>query len=189
MTMWRAFSAIARVSAVTVSFLRPETRDLVQQSPRHDKHATRNHWRSGPDAALQSKLVQPFAEPGLKLVCPRGGLVRVQLGMGPPRLFRKLQGLGGRTGDLGKVWRLTVICMKTTLNIDDTVMRRLREEAARRPTTMSSMVEAGLRLVLADSGEGTEDAKPLPPLPSWQSGGQRVDIANREVLYGVMEGE
>ena len=82
-----------------------------------------------------------------------------------------------------------VIRMKTTLNIDDTVMRRLREEAARRQATMSSLVEAGLRHVLADSGGEDGDAKPLPPLPSWKSGGQRVDISNREELYGVMEGE
>ena len=39
--------------------------------------------------------------------------------------------------------------MKTTLNIDDTVMQRLREEAARRGTTMSAFVEAALRSVLA----------------------------------------
>lgn len=82
-----------------------------------------------------------------------------------------------------------VICMKTTLNIDDTVMRRLREEAARRRTTMSALVEAGLRRVLADSDAEDEDAKPLPPLPTWKSGGQRLDISNREELYGVMEGE
>ena len=81
-----------------------------------------------------------------------------------------------------------VIYMKTTLNIDDTVMRRLREEAVRRDTTMSSLVEAGLRHVLADPDAEEEDAKPLPPLPSWKSGGQRVDISNREELYGVMEG-
>ncbi len=79
--------------------------------------------------------------------------------------------------------------MKTTLNIDDTVMRRLREEAARRRTTMSALVEAGLRRVLADPGAEEEDAKPLPPLPSWRSGGQRVDVSNREELYGVMEGK
>ena len=82
-----------------------------------------------------------------------------------------------------------VICMKTTLNIDDTVMRRLREEAARRQTTMSSLVEAGLRRVLADSGADDAASSPLVPLPSWKSGGQRVDISNREELYGVMEGE
>ena len=82
-----------------------------------------------------------------------------------------------------------VICMKTTLNIDDTVMRRLREEAARRQATMSSLVEAGLRHVLADSDAEGDESKPLPPLPSWKSGGQRVDVSNREELYGVMEGE
>ena len=82
-----------------------------------------------------------------------------------------------------------VSCMKTTLNIDDTVMRRLREEAARRQTTMSSLVEAGLRRVLADPGADDAASNPLAPLPSWKSGGQRVDISNREELYGVMEGE
>ena len=82
-----------------------------------------------------------------------------------------------------------VIGMKTTLNINGTVMRRLREEAARRQTTMSALVEAGVRYVLADSGGEDGDARPLPPLPSWKSGGQRVDISNREELYGVMEGE
>lgn len=68
-------------------------------------------------------------------------------------------------------------------------MRRLREEAARRQTTMSALVEAGLRLVLADSGSDDSEPRLLAPLPSWQSGGHRVDISNREELYGVMEGE
>jgi len=79
--------------------------------------------------------------------------------------------------------------MKTTLNIDDTVMRRLREEAARRQTTMSALVEAGLRLVLVDSSSENVNRSELAPLPSWQSGGHRTDISNREELYGVMEGE
>ena len=33
--------------------------------------------------------------------------------------------------------------MRTTLNIDATEMKRLREEAARRETTMSALVESG----------------------------------------------
>jgi len=80
--------------------------------------------------------------------------------------------------------------MKTTLNIDETVMRRLREEAARRGTTMSALVEAGLRRVLAAPGtSGTPGAPPdtLPPLPVWKSGGFRVDIANREELYRILD--
>ena len=81
-----------------------------------------------------------------------------------------------------------VFHMKTTLNIEESVMRRLREEAARRGTTMSALVEAGLRRVLAEPEEppgGRQDT--LPPLPTWNSGGLLVDIANREELYRVMD--
>ena len=79
--------------------------------------------------------------------------------------------------------------MKTTLNIDDTVMQRLREEAARRGTTMSALVEAGLRRILARPTRSHAQPDTLPPLPTWRSGGLRVDIANREELYRVMEEE
>ena len=80
-----------------------------------------------------------------------------------------------------------VIHMKTTLNIDDSVMQRLREEAPRRGTTMSALVEAGLRHVLANPVASGEKADALPSLPSWNSGGHLVDIANRDELYRVME--
>ncbi len=77
--------------------------------------------------------------------------------------------------------------MKTTLNIDDTVMQRLREEAARRGTTMSALVEAGLRRVLAGSKRIDDGREPMPPLPTWKSGGLRVDVADREALYRTMD--
>ena len=81
-----------------------------------------------------------------------------------------------------------VFHMKTTLNIDETVMRRLREEAARRGVTMSSLVEAGLRRVLAEPDPPSRRKTALPHLPTWNSGGHRVDIANRDKLYRVMDG-
>ena len=80
-----------------------------------------------------------------------------------------------------------VFHMKTTLNIDEAVMRQLREEAARRGTTMSSLVEAGLRRVLANSGPSAGIPDTLPPLPTWKSGGVRVDIANRDELYRLLD--
>jgi len=74
--------------------------------------------------------------------------------------------------------------MKTTLNIDDSIMIRLKREAARRKCTMSELVESALRLLLQTPAKKRD----LPPLPSFKSGGQLVDIADRDALYHVMEG-
>lgn len=77
-----------------------------------------------------------------------------------------------------------VIHMKTTLNIDDTVMVELKREAARQGRTMSELVETALRLLLrARPRRGA-----LPDLPVFQSGGALVDIADRDALYSAMEG-
>ncbi len=82
-----------------------------------------------------------------------------------------------------------VFHMKTTLNIDDTVMQRLREEAARRSTTISALVEAGLRRILDDVLAEEEKQHVLPPLPVLKGGSFLVDVANRDELYRVMEEE
>jgi hypothetical protein len=75
--------------------------------------------------------------------------------------------------------------MKTTLNIDDTVMARLRQEAARRKRTMSELVEAGLRLLFQSGKTGPEPK--LPALPKLRSGGHRVDVADRDALLQAMD--
>jgi hypothetical protein len=77
-----------------------------------------------------------------------------------------------------------VIHMKTTLNIDDTVMQRLRHEAARSGRTMSELVETALRRLLESRPEPAD----LKPLPTFDSGGALVEIADREALYSAMEG-
>jgi hypothetical protein len=74
--------------------------------------------------------------------------------------------------------------MKTTLNIDDSVMALLKQEAAKRACTMSELVESALRLSLKSRKSRPE----LPPLPSFKSGGSLVDVADREALYQAMEG-
>jgi hypothetical protein len=81
-----------------------------------------------------------------------------------------------------------MVCrVKTTLIIDDSVMAKLRREAARRGCTMSELVETALRLLLKSEQAGETRAK-LPPLPSWRSGGERVDVADRDALYRAMDG-
>lgn len=77
-----------------------------------------------------------------------------------------------------------VVRMKTTLIIDDAVMARVRQEAARTGRTMSDLVEDALRRLL----DSTPDSRDLRPLPSFASGGSLVDIADREALYRAMEG-
>ena len=83
---------------------------------------------------------------------------------------------------------LHILCMvfhmKTTLSIDDSVMLRLKREAARQKRTMSEMVEAALRLYLRKPRKGAEQ----PDLPTFDSGGALVDIADRDALYQAMEG-
>jgi Ribbon-helix-helix protein, copG family len=74
--------------------------------------------------------------------------------------------------------------MKTTLNIDDSVMAELKREAARQGRTMSEMVETGLRLLLRSQRKRGA----VPVLPTFRSGGALVDIADRDALYHAMEG-
>jgi hypothetical protein len=74
--------------------------------------------------------------------------------------------------------------MKTTLNIDDTVMAQLKREAARQKRTMSDLVETALRNLFHRQRASPE----VSPLPTFRSGGSFVDIGDRDALYQAMEG-
>lgn len=74
--------------------------------------------------------------------------------------------------------------MKTTFNIDDSVMARLREESVRQGKTITELVESALRLLLRPQ----KVQKTLQSLPAFDGGIPKVNIANREALYDLMEG-
>lgn len=78
-----------------------------------------------------------------------------------------------------------VFHMKTTLNIDDTVMAQLKRESARQKRTMSELVETALRNLFREQ----KRPKKLPPLPTFHSGGMYVDPANRDELFRLMDEE
>ena len=79
-----------------------------------------------------------------------------------------------------------MVChMKTTLNIADSVMARLKREAARSGRTMSELVETALRRLLETPPEAAE----LPPLPVFRSGGALVDVSDRNALQRAVDGE
>lgn len=80
--------------------------------------------------------------------------------------------------------------MQTTLNIDETIVERLYAEAKRRGTTASALAEVGILHILDEEPkEGASDTPedPWPELPKWNSGGELVDITNKEELYRVMD--
>ena len=76
--------------------------------------------------------------------------------------------------------------MKTTLMIEEGVMLRVREKAAREGSTISELVEAGLRLLLEPPPTAP---RKLPPLPVFSMGKPLVDPADRRQLYQIFEEE
>ncbi len=76
-----------------------------------------------------------------------------------------------------------VFRMKTTLLIPDPIFRRLKRHALERGETLSHLVTEILRKGLAEP----RNRRRLPPLPTFDAGRPRVDVADREALYEAME--
>ncbi len=86
--------------------------------------------------------------------------------------------------------------METILDIDSTLMRRARGEAARRGISVSELVAAGLWQVLETEAADTDAPEPrvaeegmdagLAPLPAGKGGGFVADVADREALERAM---
>ena len=75
--------------------------------------------------------------------------------------------------------------MKTTLIIPDPVFRDLKKQAAERDTTLSALATEYLRQGLRQPLK----SKRLPCLPSFSAGPAKIDIANREEIYRVLDKE
>jgi hypothetical protein len=54
--------------------------------------------------------------------------------------------------------------MRTTVRLDEGLMREVKAEAARRGQTVTHLIEKGLRLVLAGSGRGTRRTRVTLPV-------------------------
>src|SRR5262245_54935657 len=74
--------------------------------------------------------------------------------------------------------------VKTSLRIDDQLMRRLRDEAARQGKTISEIVETALRPLLAPAPRRSWPAR----FPTGDLVRAFVDVSDREALYRAMEG-
>ena len=75
--------------------------------------------------------------------------------------------------------------MKTTLNLDDDLIREAKKRAAEDGTTLTHVVEEGLRAVL-------DDRPPAEPYvfewPTHKGGRFIVDPADRDAVYDLLDG-
>ena len=79
--------------------------------------------------------------------------------------------------------------MRTTVRLDDALLDGARREAARRRTTLTALIEQGLRLVLLRSLR--PESRPRVQLPVSRRGGGTlpgVDISDSADLLDRMEG-
>lgn len=78
-----------------------------------------------------------------------------------------------------------LLCMRTTLDIEDAVLDRARRRAAREGTTLTSIVERALQHFL-----GRRPEAPTPLADRWVVVEGRhapdVDIADRDRLYDAL---
>ncbi len=80
-----------------------------------------------------------------------------------------------------------LVCMRTSMNLPDSLMRQVRARADSSHRTVTSLVEQALRELLArDEGSESEEV-----LPTYGSSGTRplVDIDDRDQLYAALDAE
>ena len=79
-----------------------------------------------------------------------------------------------------------LVCMRTTLNLDDELVRRAREVAARTGSTLTRLIEDALRQSL-----GRRDSVPVEPVDLPTVGGRGlqpgVDLDDSASLLELME--
>lgn len=74
--------------------------------------------------------------------------------------------------------------MKTTLNLDDELLRRAKRRAQQRGATLTSVVEDGLRAVLAEASTPAYRLQ-LPVVEG--TAPPAADPADRDALYAILD--
>lgn len=76
--------------------------------------------------------------------------------------------------------------MKTTINLNDQLLRRAKQRASRRGTTLTRFIEDALRAKLMD-GDRDAGAFKLQLKTVRGHAPPNVDISDREALYDVLD--
>lgn len=79
-----------------------------------------------------------------------------------------------------------LVCMRTTINLHDGLAEEAKRRAAAEGRTFTSLVEEGLRAVLA-----TPPHRPHPPLPTHAHPNDRqlIDLEDKEALWEILDAD
>jgi plasmid stability protein len=79
-----------------------------------------------------------------------------------------------------------LVCMRTTINLPDGLAEAAKQRAAEDGRTFTSLVEEGLRRVLAD-----DETAPTEALPAYgdPAGRLLVDVAESAALWAVLDAD
>lgn len=78
--------------------------------------------------------------------------------------------------------------MRTTVRLDDALLEQAKREASRRGETLTSLIEQGLRLVIAHSRSSQKRRRVILPVSRAKGGVfPGVDLADNSALLDIME--
>ena len=80
-----------------------------------------------------------------------------------------------------------LICMRTTLDLDDDVLRETKQLAAATGTTVTSLIEDALRVLLTRHLEATPVAAELPVFRGGRGLKPGVDLSDSAALEDLMD--
>ena len=83
-----------------------------------------------------------------------------------------------------------LLCMRTTINLPGALATQAKARAAAEGRTFTSLIEEGLRIVLAEDRDVHPSADP-EPLPAFGDPGVRflVDPADREAVWRALDAD
>lgn len=81
-----------------------------------------------------------------------------------------------------------LVCMRTTINLPDALAEAAKARASAEGRTFTSLVEEGLRMVLAQPRPASRQRVKLPAYGD-PTGRFLVDITDREALWEVLDAD
>lgn len=81
-----------------------------------------------------------------------------------------------------------LVCMRTTINLPEALAEAAKERARSQGRTFTSVVEEGLRAVLASSPTESDGAVELPAYGA-KDGRVLVDLLDRDALWDALDSD